>query len=65
MVHKVVMQSGRVYEIPDYDEKDYTKNWIYFSDSNGDTIIGLRKDDVEAEVFQDGDQWTQGRVNSN
>lgn len=60
------MNSGRVYLIHEYEEKKYTSGWIYFYDEYDDTIIGFRKDLVEAEVWiDDDDHWTVEQVNSN
>lgn len=64
MPHKIVMNSGRTYLIDDYEEKKYKSGWIYFYDEYDDTIIGFRKDLVEAEVWQE-DGWEMERVNNN
>lgn len=61
---KVIMQSGRVYIVEEYDEKVYKNGWIYFMDDSDDTILGLRKDAVEAEVWQ-SDRYEQTHINEN
>lgn len=66
MPHKVIMNSGRVYVMHDYEEKKYSNGWIYFKDEYDNCIIGLRKSNVEAEVWEGrGCEYEIERVNQN
>lgn len=61
---KFIMSSGRTYEIPDFHDKKYKNGWVYFYDNSGSTIIGLRKDQIEAEIW-DHDKVKESHVNTN
>lgn len=66
MPHKVIMNSGRVYILEKYENKKYQNGWIYFEDERGNSIVGLRKDNVEAEVWLGQEEyWEIERVNHN
>jgi len=64
MPDKIIMNSGRVYLINEYEEMIYKNGWIYFRDEYDDPIIGFRKDIVEAKVWQE-DKWEQVPSSSN
>lgn len=64
MADKIIMNSGRVYNINEYEDVGYTNGWIHFRDQYDDPIIEFRQDLVEAKVFQE-DGWVREPVNSN
>lgn len=53
-ITKVVMKSGTVFEFEEPMSADYKSGWARYKDSNGNYVLDAVKENIDAELRQEG-----------